>query len=328
MTNDSRFEFGICDVRENYKFYFKWLLSKVMNCIVIKNAPESIDIDYVKEHLILDGNICFTQFDDKLYACIGNRGGQPNEYYEPTQFIIANPVLGSKTVDIGKDGVVVYNTRADKSSFCNGGLFQLIKQTATLLADNVVSINCNQINSRVETIFTADSEAQAVAGETVLRKLYDGHPYQIVRQNILERVNINPISGAATSSKLSELIELHQYIIAQFYQAVGIKSNAINKKERLITDEINSQDDYLGMSLLDMVSSWKQGFDEVNEMFGTAIEVEINPILEHVVEPSEDKGEEAEPSENEPQEKEPDKSADEVVEESIDTTVKEGETDG
>lgn len=334
--NDTRFEFGVCDVRENYKFYFKWLLSKVMNCIVLKNVPETVDVDYVKEHLILDGNICFTKFNDKLYACIGNRGGQPNEYYEPTQFIIANPVLGSKTVDIGKDGVVVYNTRTDKSNYWIGGLFQLIKQTATLLADNVVSINCNQINSRVETIFTADSEAEAVAGETILRKLYDGHPYQIVRQNILEKININPISGAATTNKLGQLIELHQYIIAQFYQAVGIKSNAINKKERLITDEINSQDDNLGMSLLDMVTSWKQGFDEVNEMFGTAIEVEINPILEHVVEPSEDsestetnedsedKGEqadEAEPSEDSEDE------ADEVVEEAIDTTVKEGETD-
>lgn len=279
MSPDTRFEFGICDVKENYQFYFKWLLSKVMDVIVLKDVPDTIDIDYLKQNLLLNGEICITDFNDKLYACIGSRGGEPNEYYRPKQFIIANPILGSKTVDIDKNGVVIYNTCADKNPYWFGGFWQLIKQTATLLADNIVSINCAQINSRVEAVYTADSEAQAVAGEVVLKKLYNGHPYQIIRQNILEKINVNPMSTASTTNKIKDLIELHQYIIAQFFQAIGIKANAINKKERMITDEINSQDDYLGISLLDLVESWREGFDKVNEMYGTEIKVELNPIL-------------------------------------------------
>ena len=279
MSLDTRFEFGVCDVKENYQFYFKWLLSKVMDVIVLKNVPRSIDIDYLKQNLLLNGEICITDFNGKLYACIGSRGGEPNEYYRPKQFVIANPILGSKIVNIGKDGVVIYNTCADKNPYWFGGLWQLIKQTATLLADNIVSINCAQINTRVEAVYTADSEAQAAAGEIALKKLYNGHPYQVVRQNILEKIGVNPIATAATSNKIKELVELHQYIIAQFFQAIGIKANAINKKERMITDEINSQDDYLGISLLDILESWKQGFDEVNEMYGTDIQVELNPIL-------------------------------------------------
>lgn len=304
LSPDTRYNWGICDVEENYQFYFKWLLSKVMDAIVLEDVPETIDIDYLKQNLILNGEICITEFGDKLYACIGSRGGEPNEYYRPKQFIIANPILGSKVVDIDKDGVVIYNTCADKNPYWFGGLWQLIKQTATLLADNVVSINCAQINSRVEAVFTSDSEGQAAAGEIVLKKLYAGHPYQVVRQNILEKINVNPMSTASTSNKIPQLIELHQYIIAQFYQAIGIKSNAINKKERLITDEINSQDDYLAVSLLDMVTSWQEGFDKVNEMYGTEIKVKINPVLEHVVE---------QPSENSPNPSETDSAA--VVEE-------------
>ena len=279
MNIDTRFEYGICDVEENYRFYFKWLLSKIMDVIVLKDVPETIDTDYLKQNLLLNGEICITDFNDKLYACIGSRGGEPNEYYRPKQFIIANPILGSKIVDIDKNGVVIYNTCADKSPYWFGGFWQLVKQTATLLADNIVSINCAQINSRVEAVFTADSEGQATAGEIVLKKLYSGHPYQVVRQNILEKINVNPMSTAATTNKIKDLIELHQYIIAQFFQAIGIKANAINKKERMITDEINSQDDYLGISLLDLIESWKEGFDKVNEMYGTEIKVELNPIL-------------------------------------------------
>lgn len=274
-----RFSYGICDVNQNYQFFFKWLVSKMEQVVVLKNVPETIDVEFLKEHLLLDGEICITDFGDKLYACFGSLGGEPNEYYRPKQFIIANPVLGSKVVDIGINGVVIYNTPTDKSNWFGGGLFQLVKQTATLLADNIVSINCAQINSRVEAIVTADSEAQAVQGEIVMKKLYAGAPYNIVRSDVVEKVGVNPIASSATSGKIKELVELHQYIIAQFFQAIGIKANAINKKERMITDEINSQDDYLGISLLDILESWKKGFDAVNEMYGTDIQVELNPVL-------------------------------------------------
>ena len=316
-----RFKFGICDVQENYQFFFKWLVSKMEQVIVLKNVPETIDITFLKEHLLLDGEICITDFNDKLYACFGSLGGELNEYYRPKQFIIANPVLGSKQVEPGRNGVVIYNTPTDKSNLFGGGLFQLVKQTATLLADNIVSINCAQINSRVEAIVTADSEAQAVQGEIVMKKLYAGAPYNIVRSDVVEKIGVNPIATAATSNKIRELVELHQYIIAQFFQAIGIKANAINKKERMITDEINSQDDYLGISLLDMIESWKKGFDQVNEMYGTEIEVEINPLLiERITSDFEEEEEKVnemteatEPTESEP------------VEEAEDTTTTESE---
>lgn len=309
-----RFKFGICDVQENYEFFFKWLVSKMEQVIVLKNVPETIDVEFLKEHLLLDGEICITDFGDKLYACFGSLGGEPNEYYRPKQFIIANPVLGSKMVDIGVNGVVIYNTPIDKSNWFGGGLFQLVKQTATLLADNIVSINCAQINSRVEAIVTADSEAQAVQGEIVMKKLYAGAPYNIVRSDVVDKIGVNPIASSATSGKIKELVELHQYIIAQFFQAIGIKANAINKKERMITDEINSQDDYLGVSLLDMLESWKKGFDAVNEMYGTDIQVELNPVLvERITAAIEEVTPEAEP-EVEP-EVEPETESEPVVDE-------------
>jgi hypothetical protein len=51
------------------------------------------------------------------------------------------------------------------------------------------------------------------------------------------------------------------------------------KKERLITDEINSQEDYLCISLDVMEKSRKEAVKQINEMFGTDIRVKINPIL-------------------------------------------------
>lgn len=283
---------GVCDFRANYDFYFKWLTNKIMSCFIIRDAAKSeqtasIDWNYFKMNLILDGQICITDFNNKLYACIGNRGGAPNEYYLPSVFIIANPVLGSKEVNIDTDGIVIYNTKIDIFSYTgqaeifSGGLYDLISQTATLLSDNIISINCAQINSRITTFFTADSEAQAIAGEATLKKQYAGKPYQILQSDLIEKIQVNPVNTSATGTNITELVELHNYIIANFFQSIGIKSNSIMKRERLIRDEIESQDDFLQISILEILSSWQEGLQKVNELYGTQFQVELNPVLLH-----------------------------------------------
>ena len=281
---------GVCDFRQNYDFYFKWLTNKVMSCFIISDDNQSertssIDWNYVKMNLILNGEICITDFNSKLYACIGARGGTPNEYYVPTQFIIANPVLGSKQVKIDEDGVVIYNSKIDKFMYTGTtaifatGLYDLIEQTATLLADNIISINCSQINARITTFFTADSESQAAAGELTLKKMYAGKPYMILKTDLLEKINVNPVNTQAAGQNITELVELHNYIIANFFQSIGIKSNNVMKRERLIKDEIESQDDFLQVSILEILSSWQEGLDKVNEMYGTSFSVKLNPVL-------------------------------------------------
>ena len=281
---------GVADFQKLYEWYFKWLTGKVMSLFIIQDEDpteqtKTIDWDYFKMNLILDGQICLTDFGGKLYACIGNRGGAPNEYYLPTRFIIANPVLGSKEVKIGEDGIVIYNTLVDKYVWTGSGpifasgLDDYISQTATLLADNIISINCVQVNTRVSTFFTADSESQAIAGEGILKKMYAGKPYQILRSDLLEKLNVNPVNAAAAAQNVTELIELHNYIISSFFQNIGIRANNNMKRERLVTDEVDAQNDYLEINILEFLAPWQKGLDAVNELYGTKFKVEINPVL-------------------------------------------------
>lgn len=272
---------GICDFRANYEFYFKWLLSKTCSCFYLKNLPETMDEFYIISNLIIDGDVCITKFNDELYACIGAPGGQPDEYYKPSIYTIANPILGSKIVKDGVDGVIIYNTPLD--AYVSGGLYGLISQTATLLADNIVSINCCQINSRVTAITTADSPAQRIEAEATLKSMYAGYPFKVVGSDIIDKITVNPIATANTSQNLAELIELHNYIIANYFQSIGIKSNDIRKKAHVLQDEIDSQNDYLQISILELLTSWQSGFNKVNEMFGTDIHVELNPVLLDVI---------------------------------------------
>ena len=285
---------GICNFKLNYDFYFKWLLNKVMQIIVINGLDDTkINGNYLKSQLILDGNIFITEYpaginhDAGIYAVSGNLGGEPDEYYIPVLYTCANPILGSKTVyrknwnGNEQNGVVIYNTDID-NVWCDGwqaGFYDLISQTATLLADNIVSINCQQINSRVQAFFTADGEPQAVAGEAVLRKMYAGSPYQILRSDLVDKLTVNPISGTGVANNITQLVELQNFIVANFFQSIGVKSNDIMKRERLITAEIEEQNSFVSISLLEMIASWQRGFDEVNKLYGTNIQCTLNPVL-------------------------------------------------
>lgn len=289
---------GICDFQLNYDFYFKWLLNKVMQIFVITGLDGTkINENYLKSQLIMDGSICVTDYEAGInheagiYAVSGNLGGEPDEYYIPVVYTCANPILGSKQVyrkdwnDNKKNGVVIFNTDIDNvwGIGWTQGLFDLISQTATLLADNIVSINCQQINSRVQVFFTADGEAAAVAGEEVLKTMYAGSPFQILRGDILDNLQVNPVSHTGVANNITQLVELQNFIVANFFQSIGIKSNNVMKRERLITAEIDEQNDIVSLSLLEMITSWEKGFREVNDLYGTDIHVELNPVLIHEI---------------------------------------------
>lgn len=245
----------------------------------------------MNQMLFLEGMVTFLKRDGKLYALNCGLGGAPNEYYEPTEAILANPVLGSQNFKIGKDCVVMFNTLADKNPVCGGrGLYPLIHQTATLLADNIVSINCAQINTRVQALVVADSTAQKNSAEITMKELYSGKPFKVLEDTMIDKIKVNPIT-ANPASNITELVELHQYIIANFYNNIGIKTNYQMKKERLITDEINSLNDFLAVSLDTMLSSRLAAVEKINEVFGTNISVKLKDYLEIFVKDNEGKDE-------------------------------------
>lgn len=272
---------GICCFRDNYDFYFKWLLSKTVSCFYIDglndDKTKTLDAYYILSGLICDGDICITDFNDKLYACIGSPGGKPDEYYKSTLYTIANPVLGSKIVKDGIDGVIIYNTPTD--AYIPGGLYGLICQTATMLADNIVSINCCQINSRVTSLITADSKPQAAEAESTMKSIYAGNPYKVIPSDMIDKITINPIANTGNGQTLAELVELHTYIVANYFQSIGIRSNNLRKKSHMLQDEIDVQNEFLKISIYELLTSWQAGFDKVNELYGTDIHVRVNPTL-------------------------------------------------
>lgn len=282
---------GVCDVDFNFKTYFDLLVNKVSRMFIWENLPETINERYLEQQLLLIGKVAFTKVNDKFYVVRGNWGGEPNCYYQPTLWTMANPILGSKQLKIrqldgtedveGLDAILIGNSDVDllRENCMQGGLYGLIYQTAGLLADNISSLNVSQINGRVSVLYTADSEAEALTGEKVLQDIYQGKPFKILSQNILEKIGVNPVAAQGQSNTLMSLIEAHQYILAQFFNEIGIGGNWNMKRERINTAETELMTDSLDINIQSMLKCREEAVKKINELYGLNISVKLNEAV-------------------------------------------------
>lgn len=279
---------GVCNVEQNFHTYFKLLTNKCLSLFKWENLPETIDERFLMTQLILNGKVCWFNHQGRLYALNGAPGGEPNVYYEPQTFIVANPIIGSKTLTIrnrngsesidGLDGVLMALTDIDYelTPAAHGGLYGLIYQTAGLLADNISSLNVAQINGRAAVAFTADTEALAEAAEEVLKDIYSGKPYRVLSEDILNKITATPLGSSGQNNTIMTLIEAHQYILASFYNEIGIAGNWNMKRERVNTAETELMTGSLDVSVYNMIKNLKDAVEKINELFGTDIKVELN----------------------------------------------------
>lgn len=306
-----QFKFGMLGKNNReilFDYFFKSLLSKCNALFEWQNLPETINENFLNSCLFLSGYIAFFEKGGSLHANIGGLGGKPDENYYNTRFILANPILGNAEFEIGKNCEIMYNTASDQQLLNltltqTGGLYTLIHTTATMLTDNALSINSAQINSRVQSVFRADNDGQAQSARAFLERQYSGEPFSIITSDDLQKFDVLNLA-TDTGDNLTHLIELHQHIIADFYNQIGITTTPYQKKERLITDEINSIDRMTACTLSAMLSAREEACEKINKMFDTNISVKLADFLTDPRETSEETGETEEKPTEEEKEKE------------------------
>lgn len=207
---------------------------------------------------------------DALYCFFGGLGLQPDEYYQPTAIVMANPVLGSKTYSIGKDVVWAKNDSLYR------GLSQHLSRYAHLLAANDISVNVAQVATRMPFVITAETEAQVASAEKYVSDAEKGKLAIIKSSAFNNGVEVKPTFTSGADNYLKALIELNQYLKAQWSMDIGISSNFNMKRERQNVAEVESNAPYLLPLVDEMLKFRKIACEEVNRMFGRNWSVELD----------------------------------------------------
>lgn len=258
---------------ELQRFFARYLLQKAMS--VFKwDLPETWDRDYFLYVLYGIGYIAVLNTDK--YGVIPQQCGLEgyNIFYQPKRALVTNPLLrGLRRLEIGTQCTLI------KLQPDYGSVMDLVGFYADMMALTAETAGVNLVNSRLSYVFfgknknTAESQKKlfdrVASGEpatfvdTALYDVQSGNPSWIPFQ---QNVGQNYIAGDA-------LADLRKWEM-MFDTDVGIPNANTDKKERLISDEVNANNVEVTSKADLWLDQLQKSFVQTSTMFGIELGVE------------------------------------------------------
>ena len=248
-------------------YYREFLLKKIFSVFEF-TIPDTWSMDYFQTHLFLDGYIGIVDTDAGVLPLQCSFSGI-NVFNEPTDIIIANPVLGSFERKIGSDGVLL------RIQYNYMGVLTMLNRYATLLAMCDSGIAVNLMNSKVTWIGMAETKAQAETMKTMYDRISMGEPAVFVKGSAIGNGESIYWNHAKENFIANEIQDVKRSLIAEFLTEIGIDNVNIDKRERLVTDEVNANDEEIRCNVQHWLENIQTGFREANDLFGLDLSVRI-----------------------------------------------------
>lgn len=256
-------------------YFMKYLLEKVISIYEFKNIPNDWNMPYLLYSLFCFGFI--TVFRTREFGIIPQHCTLYGRgiFYQPTKCIVSNPLLKGMTAEL-KIGTECELVKLQPNY---SGIMDIISYYADMLALCSESATVNLVNTKLAYVYIAENKAQAesfkkmhdqiTSGNPAVftdKKLYDdeGNPrWMVFNQNLRNTY----ISGDI-------LLDMAKWL-DMFNTDIGIPNANTEKKERMLTDEVNANNiDTMAKATL-WLETMREGFDKVNQMFNLNIEVDF-----------------------------------------------------
>lgn len=254
------------------RFYQRYLLKKAL-AVFKWTLPAWWDENYFLYVLYCRGYAAI--FNSEEFGVIPQECGLKgyNVFYRPTDVIIANPLLkGVHSLSIGKDAVLMQL----QPDYC--GVLDLCGHYAEKMALASSAINQNLWHTKISTVFFAGSDAEQQSIKKAYDRMTDGDPMVVVHKNLRDadgNLKYEVFNRDVKQSYvIDQLIADLRKIEAEFDTRIGVPNANTDKKERLITDEVNANNVETHI-LADMwMDSIQDGIRQTKEMFGVDIKCE------------------------------------------------------
>lgn len=273
---------GLLTVRTGY---YQRKLARLVKGIFELDIPIEWDSDYILNSLVTYGNFTVSESP----AGILPFKAQPNGYNysgSPVAVNIAAPIIGDFSTNLPVigvprgdkyklaqdpqtryNGVLVYLERYISNSFFT--FTDMIDIYAEKLASADCSIDVNLMNSRMGYIVEAESRGQAATIKDMIDRIVSGDPVVVSRkESVSPTGGLKPFFNNIKQSYVAnDIQDTKKEILYEFLADIGINSANTDKKERLIVDEVNSNNEAIELS----ISLWKDNLarcvERVNTMF-------------------------------------------------------------
>jgi len=260
------------------KYFEKYLFQKFLS-VFEWDIPKEWPRNYFETVLYMSGKIAVLNTDRYGVICqqCGLRGW--DIYYQPTHAVIANPRLTDIQDRRIGEGCEIIKMAPDFS-----GVFDIVKHYAELMAITTEAIDNNIFSTRVATVYGCKDDKQATSFRKMAEKITAGLPAVFVDRSLFDDEG-NPqwqqFQADLSRNYLADRLLVNLKQIESAYDAeIGIKNANTEKKERLIVDEVNANNDSTGAKMRLWLETMQESCEKVNALYGLKIAVKRREINE------------------------------------------------
>lgn len=266
--------FILKDKKQLIDYHILDALSRTLRMFEYEGLPDTIPERELEKIIQLYGFCYFLEKDNQLYVFYGGLGGQPNEYYQPTEFFVSNAYLKFfKSVEVNKDGVLLWN------DYAHMGMYPRLRRYAEFMAECDLTLRFGLINARIVSILEAKDDKQYEEVQLYLNDIEEGTKLGVILGNSFESddkgFKVNEYRKA-TSENIKDIIELQQYIKASFYNEIGLQANYNMKREAINSFESGMNEEILIPLVEDMLHTREEAIKEVNKRYNLNIKVSLS----------------------------------------------------
>lgn len=257
-----------------YRQYLNRLTELAISMFEWKNLPDTVDARYLELHLFETG--CMVYFKDEVIGdlcldCIVN--GRLDVHGNPLLRRAYSGYNNYQKLLKYNNSVIIWNNYLHGNSILDVEMFA--RRLCNI--DRIIDVNAN---AQKTPVMLQGTEKQRL---TLLNlyKEYDGNaPFIFGDKNL----DLNSLKALSTNAPYvcDKLYQLKTQIWNEALTYLGISNINIQKKERLITDEVTRNQGGTIASRYSRLESRRQAVEKINDMFGTNIEVNYREDFQEV----------------------------------------------
>ena len=233
-----------------------------LNMFTWENLPDKLESRHIEKFLYEYGQVIF--YDNKTFGkvCLPcSPTGALNIYSEPIS-VIVNSYLIHDTIPLTEGVRILNNDLIIPTDF-------YIRQYSEKMAEVEYAIDIN-VKQQKFPFFVETDKKNEYTMKQVFKQKDEGQPYIYANKKLgIGETTVHTLAVPYVVDKLNEYkYELEREILT----FLGL-NNTVEKEERLLVDEINSNNDFIERNVELMFKNRQFACKKINEMLGTNIRV-------------------------------------------------------
>lgn len=238
--------------------FYKRELTRIVKGMFEVEFPDEWNDDYFLDIILFYGYVCIT---DTAVGVVPLRSTLKGINYNdfPTSVLSTLPILGNIERTLGVDAQITYfewNYRT-RTFYTFDEIIRIFSQR---LASCDCGVDVNIMNSRLAYIAEAETRAQADTIKYMIDRITDGEPLVVYRANSLTAQPLNLVFNNLRQNFITpELLDAKRSIMNEFLTLLGVNNANTDKKERLITSEVDANDEELAVNIGEFKRNLEKG---------------------------------------------------------------------